>query len=73
MEQLISRKTLLTYPDFKLPFEIHIDTKYILLGACISHARKPIVFYNRKLNPAKNWYTTTEQKLLSTVKFLKPF
>jgi RNase H-like domain found in reverse transcriptase len=33
MKLLISRKTLMTYPDFKLPFEIHTDASQVQLGA----------------------------------------
>jgi RNase H-like domain found in reverse transcriptase len=73
MKQLISRKTLLTYPDFKLPFKIHTDASQVQLGACISQAGKPVAFYSKKLNPAQTRYTTTEQELLSIVETLKGF
>jgi RNase H-like domain found in reverse transcriptase/Reverse transcriptase (RNA-dependent DNA polymerase) len=59
IKQLISRETLLTYPDFKLPFERHTDASQVQLGACISQAGRPVAFYSRKLNPAQTWYTTT--------------
>ena len=73
MKQLISKETLLTYPDFKLPFEIHTDASQVQLGACISQAGKPVAFYSRKLNPAQTRYTTTERELLSIVETLKEF
>ena len=61
----------MTYPDFILPFEVHTDASQVQFGACISQARKPVAFYNRKLNPAQTKYTTTEQELLSIVETLK--
>src|SRR5210317_433927 len=73
MKELIARETLLTYPDFNKPFEIHTDASQVQLGACISQEGKPIAFYSRKLNPAQTRYTTTERELLSIVETLKEF
>ena len=73
MKELIARETLLTYPDFKKPFEIHTDASQVQLGACISQEGKPVAFYSRKLNPAQTRYTTTERELLSIVETLKEF
>ena len=67
MKKLIAKETLLTYPDFNLPFDIHTDASKLQLGACISQNGKPIAFYSRKLNPAQTRYTTTERELLSIV------
>ena len=68
MKSLIEKETLLTYPNFKKPFEIHKDASKVQLGACISQEGKPVAFYSRKLNQAHNRYTTTERELLSTLK-----
>ena len=73
MKKLISKETLLTYPDFGQPFEIHTNASKIQLGACISQNNKPIAFYSRKLNPAQTRYTITERELLSIVETLKEF
>ena len=73
MKELIARETLLTYPDFNKPFEIHTDASQVQLGACISQEGKPVAFYSRKLNPAQTRYTTTERELLSIVETLKEF
>ncbi len=45
----VSRQTLLTYPDFATPFNIHTDASDIQLGAVIAQAGKPIAYYSRKL------------------------
>ena len=71
MKKSISRETLLVYPDFNKPFEIHTDASKVQLGAVISQDNKPIAFYSRKLNPAQVNYTTTERELLSIVETLK--
>jgi len=73
MKKIISRETLLTYPNFNLPFEIHTDASHSQLGAVISQQGRPIAFYSRKLNPAQTRYTTTERELLSIVETLKEF
>ena len=66
-------KTLLSYPDFTKPFNIHTDTSDYQLGAVISQNNKPIVFYSKRLNPAQTRYTTTEKELLAIVETLKEF
>ena len=56
-KKLVSRETLLSYPNFNEPFEIHTDTSKIKLGSLISQKGKPIAFYSRKLNPVQVNYT----------------
>src|SRR6476661_507379 len=73
MKRVITRETLLAYPDFKEVFEIHTDASLYQLGACISQNGKPIAFYSCKLNLAQTRYTTTERELLSIVEVLKEF
>ena len=73
IKKVVSRETLLSYPDFNKPFEIHTDASKLQLGAVISQEGKPVAFYSRKLNPAQVNYTTTERELLSIVETLKEF
>ena len=73
IKQIVGRETLLSYPDFNQPFEIHTDASHTQLGAVISQNNKPIAFYSRKLQPAQTRYTTTERELLSIVETLKEF
>jgi hypothetical protein len=73
MKRIISRETLLAYPNFNKPFIIHTDASHTQLGAVISQDNKPIAFYSRKLNPAQTRYTVTERELLSIVETLKSF
>ena len=73
MKRVITRETLLAYPNFNEAFDIHTDASHYQLGACISQNGKPIAFYSRKLNPAQTRYTTTERELLSIVEVLKEF
>ena len=73
MKRIISTATLLAYPNFNEPFEIHTDASHTQLGSVISQHGKPIAFYSRKLNPAQTRYTTTERELLAIVETLKEF
>ena len=73
IKQIVGHETLLSYPDFNLPFEIHTDASHTQLGAVISQKNKPIAFYSRKLQPAQRQYTSTKRKLLSIIETLKEF
>ena len=73
MKKVISRETLLVYPQFDKEFVIHTDASHTQLGAVISQDGRPIAFYSRKLNPAQTRYTTTERELLAIVETLKEF
>ena len=52
VKKIISKETLVAFPDFSKPFVIHTDASHTQLGAIISQNNKPIAFYSRKLNPA---------------------
>jgi len=72
-KRVIAKETLLAYPNFNKPFQIHTDASHYQLGAAVSQEGKPIAFYSRKLNPAQTRYTTTERELLRTVETLKEY
>ena len=69
----ISEQTMLAFPDFEKPFDIHTDASDYQLGAVVSQEGKPIAFYSRKLNAAQCNYTTGEREMLSIVETLKEF
>ena len=73
VKQMVCKETLLAYPDWSLPFDIHTDASDYQLGAVISQRGKPIAFFSRKLNSAQKNYTTTEKELLSIVECVKEF
>ena len=73
IKRVVSKETLLAYPDFNDTFEIHTDASDRQLGAVISQKGRPIAFYSRKLSGAQTRYTTTERELLAIVETLKEF
>jgi transposase InsO family protein len=73
MKRVMSKETLLAFPDFEDTFHIYTDASDYQLGAVIMQKGKPLAFYSRKLNAAQKRYTTGEQELLSIVETLKEF
>ena len=73
IKKVLAKETILNYPKFDRPFDIHTDASDRQLGAVISQDGKPLAFYSRKLSSAQRNYTTTEQELLSIVETLKEF
>ena len=46
MKQILSKETLLAYPNFDLPFDIHTDDSQTQLSAVFSQKGIPIAFYS---------------------------
>jgi len=44
VKKVIGKETLLAYPDFNKPFQIHADASHCQLGAVVSQEGKPIAF-----------------------------
>ena len=49
IKMVLSKETLLRYPDFSKEFEIHTDASQPQIGAVIAQDGKPIAFYSRRL------------------------
>ena len=49
IKKLISKNTMLIFPDANKVFEIHTDASDYQLGLDISQDKKPIAFYSKKL------------------------
>ncbi len=73
IKRVITKETLLAFPDFEKEFHVYTDSSDFQLGAVIMQEGKPLAFYSRKLNKAQRNYTTGEQELLSIVETLKEF
>jgi len=73
VKRVISKETLLAFPDFSKEFHIFTDASKYQLGAVIMQDDKPLAFYSRKMTGAQKRYPTGEQELLSIVETLKEF
>ena len=73
IKQIVTRNTLLTYPDFNKTFKVHTDASNFRLGSVIRHKFKPIALYSRKITGSQQQHTVTERELISTVEILNKF
>jgi hypothetical protein len=48
IKKLVSKNTMLIFPDFYKVFEIQLDASDYQLGSVISQDQKPIAFYSKK-------------------------
>ena len=58
---MFSVETLLSYPDWKLPFTVNTDDYDNQLGAVIIKNTKLIAFFSIILSKPQSNYTTTEK------------
>ena len=70
---MVSSETLLSYPDWIIPFTVHTDVSDKQLDAVISHNNKPTAFFSRIFSKPRRNYTTNEKELLAIVECLKKF
>lgn len=73
IKRKITKDTMLTYPNFNKPFDVHTDASDKQIGAVISQEGKPVAHFSRTLNSAQKNYTVTDKELLSIVEVLKEY
>jgi len=66
-EILASEDVLLSYPDFKKPFNLTTDSSGYELGAVLSQDKRPITMKSRKLSDNENNFATNEREILAIV------
>ena len=73
IKKILSKETLLVYPNFSKHFDIHTDASDYQMGAVISQENQPIAFFSRKLSKTQMNYTVGEKELLAIVECLKEY
>ncbi len=63
----------MAYPDYTQGFDIYTDSSKLQIGAVITQNNRPLAFFSKKLSPAQQKYSMTEQELLAIVETLKEF
>ena len=70
-EEICAEGTMLYYPYFNKPFDIHTDSSEYQMGAVISQNRRPVAYWSKKLTETQRKYPTTDQELLAIVECIK--
>lgn len=73
LKQILGSNSVLSFPNFKKPFEISTDASNEALGAVLSQEDNPITFASKTLNTTEAKYSTIEKELLAVVWAVKRF
>ena len=68
---MVSVETLLSYPDWKIPFNINTDASDKQLVSVIIQNSKPNAFFSRRLIKPQHDYTMTKTELFAILERLK--
>ncbi|KAI9200175.1 hypothetical protein LWI28_003734 [Acer negundo] len=58
---------VLRHPDFSKAFEISCDASGVGIGGVLSHEGHPVAFFSKKLNSAKQKYSTYDKEFYVVV------
>ncbi|KAE9301653.1 hypothetical protein PF008_g22691 [Phytophthora fragariae] len=77
VKMLLTKKPLLAYPDFRLPFRVVTDASKVGLGACLMQDQgrgwQPIAYASKVNSKAEGNYGITELECLAVVWAIKLF
>jgi hypothetical protein len=71
VKHALTNAPVLAPPELGKPFEVVSDASGVGLGAVVLQDGRPVAFESRKLSPAEQNYTVTEQQMLGVVHALK--
>lgn len=72
----ISQDTLLCYPRWNEPFELHVDASAVAAGAMLKQSHGVIAYFSRTFKSAEKNYSATDREftaLVMAVKHFRPF
>ena len=78
VKMLLTTAPVLTMPDFKKPFIIHVDASDVGVGAVLMQEdvhklEHPICYFSKKFNGAQKNYCTSEKEALGLISALQQF
>ncbi|CAI7733474.1 unnamed protein product [Closterium sp. NIES-53] len=71
VKTMLTNAPVLALPDPSKPYEAVTDASTVGIGSILLQEGRPVAFESRKLSPAEQRYTTSEQELLAIVHALR--
>lgn len=69
----LNKDICLSYPDYKLPFQLQTDASDVGMGGVLKQNNKLIALYSKKFSAVQQRYTVSEKELLAVIESLKYF
>ena len=73
IKRIVSKRVLLSFPDYSKPFQLYTDASDLQLGSVLMQEGKSLAFFSKKLTETQKRYGTGEKEMLSVVESLKEF
>lgn len=71
VKKLMTEAPVLHLPDFSKVFEVAVDASNVGIGGVLSQEGNPIAFFSKKLNDAKEKYSTCDKEFYAIVQALR--
>jgi hypothetical protein len=71
LKEKITKRSILSLPDFNKIFTVRCDTNWTTVGGVLSQDDKPIAYFNEKLNEPKQKHSTYDKEFYTVIQALK--